>query len=233
MTAPDPWQPLPAGQCTVFRDTYSLTLLADGPTPWGYLRLVPVMEPDERRADWLIDDQPVVSLRMTDLRFGRRTLSRADYAVVIDPDHQAELVAGSERGVSALVEVERRGFLRRGDAYIGTQIGDGTWASKAPRNYETYLDAPPTGEPAVTVRDYAVQDATRHSNDRADDWREAHLLGWREGTPLAAVALTHLLFAATNWAVVVSSSVGQAMVEGSRKHHYELRQHLFDDPRRR
>lgn len=222
MSAPDPWQPLPAGECAVFRDTYSTTLPADGPTPWGYLRVVPVMEPDERRADWLIDDEPVVSLRMTDLRFGRRTLSRADYPVVIDPEHRAELVVGSERGFAAVVQTKRRGLFRRGEAWISTRIRDLTWSSNAPRSYETHLAAMPQGQPAVTVRDHAVQDATRPSNDRTDDWRHTHLLSWHDGTPLAAVALTHLLFAATNWAVVLSSSLGQATVEGSRKRHFEL-----------
>lgn len=70
----DPWRPLVAGEHPVFRDQYSATVLADGPTPWGELRMVPTLHQDERRVDWCLDGEPVVSLRMTELRFGRPEL---------------------------------------------------------------------------------------------------------------------------------------------------------------
>ncbi|WP_116949682.1 hypothetical protein [Jiangella endophytica] len=73
----------------MFHDEYSPTLLADGPTPWGELRLVPTLRPDERRADWCVDGVPLASPRMTELRFGPWT------GTVVRHQYQVEAESGA------------------------------------------------------------------------------------------------------------------------------------------
>jgi hypothetical protein len=229
MTAPDPFAPLPAGECWVFRTDYSLELLADGPTPWGDLRVVPGLEPRHRRADWLLGDTLVASLRMPDPEFGGRLLSASDYPVVIDPLHPAEFVVGSRTSTVSLVDSPRRGLRRRGTAFLATELAGQTWSFRAGKTYEGHVGAGTDGEPAVTVRNHAVQDATRPDTDRTDDWRFTHLLRWTDGVPLAGVALGHLLFAATNYAVT-GSRMASASADTARKSHFDNRSRLLGGP---
>ncbi|AYY14863.1 hypothetical protein EF847_21395 [Actinobacteria bacterium YIM 96077] len=229
MSTYDPWQPLEAGECPVFRDPYSLTLLADGRTPWGYLRVVPVLEEDDRRVDWILDDTILASIRMTDLRFGRRRLSKADYPVIIDPEHVAELTVAGESGTAELVQQSRRGIFRRGSAHIRTTFNTHIWSSTLSKVWYQTHPRTPDEEPIVRIRDHAIQAPERPSSDRTDDWRHTHLLTWSTGATLASLATTHLLRAGTNWAVI-GSSVTRASVDGARQHHFEQHNHLLDDP---
>lgn len=229
MTTPDPWRVLQAGEHAVFRNDYSLTLLADGPTPWGYLHVVPTVSDDERRVDWTLDDTTIASLRMTDLDFGRRTLSNLDYPVVIDPKHTAAVDIADATGTAALMEGPRTGLFRRRDAHIHITIGHHEWDGGLRKNWYSVQS---NERVAAHVRQHAVQDATRPSNDRTDDWRHTHLLQWSDGVALAQVAVAHLLFSGSNWAVT-SSRTGRAMVDGARKRYFEERAHLLDDPRER
>jgi hypothetical protein len=223
------WQPMPAGECAIFRHDYSLALLADGPTPWGYLRVVPVIRGDQRRVEWRLDDVVVASLRMTDPTFRRgRALGKADYPVVIDPGHSAHVTVGSRKGIAELLGGTRQGVLRRREqARIRVVLEQSTWSFDLRKVwYRSHDGDPPADDPVVRVRDHAVQAPERPSPDRADDWRSAHLLTWIDGVPLAQVAVTHLLRAGTNWAVVGRAAT-RVSVEAARQQFFEDNNHLL------